>query len=258
MCLAIVAINRSADLPLVMIGNRDEFHNRPTAGLHWWDDHGGILAGRDLVAGGTWFGVSREGRFGLVTNFREPPGTSPAKSRGQLLNDFFSSELTVNDFCQQIDKSEFAGFNLIVGELGAETCYVSNRGEPAIRRLPSGIYAVSNAMLDTPWPKLVRVRSAITDWFDTTEHTLESLFLPLRDTAESASPDTPELDIPAPFNKALTAPFIIGENYGTRSTSVVTVTGDDNLTMVERRFDPDGTSSGETKVQYALRERALP
>lgn len=257
MCLAILAINRTPDLPLVMIGNRDEFHARPTAGLHWWDDKLGVLAGRDLVAGGTWFGVSREGRFGLVTNFRERPGADPAMSRGQLLNDFFASPLTVSDFGGRIDGSGYAGFNLIIGELGGETLYVSNRGEPAVRTLPSGIYAVSNAMLDTPWPKLVRVRSAMTDWFDTPEHNLEALFKPLRDTKESASPDTPELDIPAPFNKALTAPFIIGENYGTRSTSVVTVSGNDLVTMVERRFEPDGSSSGETDVQFSLREPAL-
>ncbi len=254
MCLAIVAINRSAELPLVMIGNRDEYHERATAGLHWWDDHPALIAGRDLVAKGTWFGASANGKYGLVTNFRESPGAPPRHSRGQLLTEFLNGTSSPREFADEIALGDYAGFNLIIGARDAETLYVSNRAEPVWRVLGDGVHAVSNALLDTPWPKLVRVRDAVTHWLDDPRHDTETLFQPLRDMTQSAEPDTPDLNIEPAINRALTAPFIVGENYGTRSTSLLTMDAAGSCRFLERRFDRAGDSTGDSEATFQLRE----
>lgn len=253
MCLAIVAINRSRELPLLMIGNRDESHDRPTAGLNWWDDRPTVLAGRDLVALGTWFGVSASGRFGLVTNYREQSDAAPERSRGSLLSDFLDGKQTPQRFSDTLTLDRYAGFNLIVGAIGNETRYVSNRATPNQQVLGDGVHAVSNALLDTPWPKLVRVRSAVSNWLNDPGHDTETLFKPLRDMTQSAEPDTPELNIEPAVNRALTAPFIVGEQYGTRSTSIFMQGADGECRFLERRYDRSGNVVGNSEARFAVK-----
>ncbi len=250
MCLAIVAINRTKELPLLMVGNRDEYHGRATAGLHWWDDQPDVLAGRDLVAGGTWFGVTRGSRFGLVTNYRETPQQGK-QSRGHLLTHFFASDLSPRLYARNLTLDAYAGFNLIIGDLNGDVLYVSNRADKPITELGDGVHAVSNALLDTPWPKLVRVRDAVNVWFGDPGHDAETLYQPLRDMTQSAEPDTPDLDIPPDVNRALTAPFIVGERYGTRSTSILMLGERGDCAFFERRFNPAGEAVGESSTRFS-------
>lgn len=256
MCLALLALNTSARYPLLMIGNRDESYTRTTDDLHWWQDYPQVLAGRDGVAGGTWYGVTRQGRFGLVTNFREPQRYEPRLSRGQLLADYLCGTSAADAYAGSVRLEDYAGFNLLVGQFGADTVYLSNRASEAMRVLPDGVHALSNALLDTPWPKLLRVRTAVSGWLASDSDNLDSLFEPLADTRQSAVGDTPELDLPDPLHRALTAPFISGDTYGTRSTSLTVISNDLKARCIERRFGPGGTLSGESSQAFSVEQTA--
>ena len=254
MCLALVALGLSPQIPLLIIGNRDEFHGRPTAPAQWWGTDPDLFAGRDLQAGGTWFGITRNGRFGLVTNYREHPPAGNFASRGALLGDFLTGTDSPSNYLASVAAAtkQYAGFNLVVGTVHDKCMYASNRAEDFARELPAGIYAVSNALLDTPWPKLIRVRNGVADWFQSGQHAIEDLFLPLmdRETTEETDADLDFLD--PHIQKALTAPFIVGESYGTRSTTLALVRNDQSVEAIERRFDPHGSVTGETRETFAL------
>ena len=252
MCLALVALHAAPELPFLMIGNRDEFHARPTAAADWWQEHPALLAGRDMTAGGTWYGLTRQGRFGLVTNFREAAATAPRESRGQLLAEFLTGDQSASGYAEALDLSSYAGFNLLIGTSPDDAVYVSNRADEPIRPLQPGVHAVSNALLDTPWPKLVHVRSSVSDWLAAGAAEPEQLFGPLRDMTQANEPDTPELDLPPGWHRALTAPFIIGADYGTRSTSLAWIRPDGRARYVERRYRPDGNVTGETRETFRL------
>ncbi|MEM7279328.1 MAG: NRDE family protein [Pseudomonadota bacterium] len=252
MCLALIALNASARYPLLIIGNRDEAHARDTANLHWWQEPPGIIAGRDLIAGGTWLGISRSGQFGLVTNYREQPSQVAAKSRGQLLGSFLTGSNDPLAYADKVTYEDYAGFNLLIGQFNKRCAYLTNRSDERTRTLGSGIHALSNALLDTPWPKLVRVREAVADWLETDHADPEALFAPLRDTRQSAEPDTPDVDLPEQALRALTAPFIVSPEYGTRSTSLVLVEPDGAAQFLERRFAPDGSQSGQSEEHFRI------
>ena len=128
MCLLIIAVRQHPGLPLIVAGNRDEFHARPTQDAHWWPDNPAILGGRDLQAGGTWLAVKRDGRFAAVTNFRDarkPRAT--LRSRGHLITEFLDADASPLDHLHSIDGEQYAGFNLLVADPGS-AAYLSNRG----------------------------------------------------------------------------------------------------------------------------------
>ena len=160
MCLLAVAHQVHPEYPLIVAGNRDEFHGRPASAAAWWDDRPAILGGRDLEAGGTWLGVHRSGRFATVTNYRDADTPSgDLVSRGGLVTGFLESEEDPFKMVDSIDGERYAGFNLL-GVADGRLVYRSNRGAGS-RELPPGIYAVANATLDTPWPKVERIKAAL-------------------------------------------------------------------------------------------------
>ena len=155
MCLIYIAHRVDPRYRLVVAANRDEFHARETRAAHWWDDEAGILAGRDLRAGGTWMGVSRSGRFAALTNFRDPlTHRDDARSRGFLVSDFLKSTVDAMTYLESItgDAGRFNGFSLLVHD-GNGLCFYSNRdGAPS--KVAAGVHGLSNHLLDTPWPKV--------------------------------------------------------------------------------------------------------
>ena len=164
MCLLVIAWRRHARHRLVIAANRDEFHARASAPLGPWDDVPGLIGGRDLLAGGAWFAVDTRRRFGIVTNFREfGRRRRTAPSRGGLIPAFLSADLAPGEYLRQLetDAPGYAGFNLLLGD-ETSLWYASNRADQFARELPPGIYGLSNEFLDTPWPKLVRVRARFT------------------------------------------------------------------------------------------------
>jgi uncharacterized protein with NRDE domain len=252
MCLLVVAWKSHPRYRLVVAGNRDEFHERPTAALGWWNDVPRIVAGRDLRAGGTWLGLARSGRFALVTNFRDAngaPGTAP--SRGQLVPGFLLGEQPATDFLDglQAGMHAYAGFNLLLGDAHG-LHYCCNVGDEGPRELPPGIYGLSNHRLDEPWGKLVRTRERFAAALTQADPRPSDLFDLLADGTPTAYESPPDRGLPPELERALSAPFVRHERYGTRCSTVVLVDHGGRTAVFERRFDPAGTQTGATRVEF--------
>lgn len=249
MCLIVLSVRQHPDYPLILAANRDEFHARPTKEAHWWPDKPDVVGGRDLQAGGTWLALHRKGRFATVTNFRdaEPPKAGH-RSRGHLVTGFLTSDLAPADYLETIDEQNYAGFNLIVGTLD-DVAYLSNR-EPGKRHLDAATYGLSNALLDGPWHKVERSKEKLSSIIATgnVDETGMMRLMKDRNRAPVAEVETGRLG----FEKAhaITAPFIVMPDYGTRCTSIVLVDKEGNWRFIERRFDPAGRQTGESKFSF--------
>lgn len=247
MCLVVIAFRQDPACPLIIAGNRDEFHDRPAAAAHWWHDEPGILGGRDLEAGGTWLALSRDGRFGTVTNYREAV-RSPAglRSRGLLVTDFLKSGLDPLGYLRAIEGGRHAGFNLFVSD-GQTLAYASNRGSEPLA-LDAGVYGLANAELDAPWSKVERSKRRLAGLLRAGRTDDEALFELLADREQAPEADGDDGHLPPATARALTAPFIVLPEYGTRCSTVVRAFADGHWTLAERRFAADGSMTGETSV----------
>ncbi|SOD02209.1 Uncharacterized conserved protein, contains NRDE domain [bacterium JGI 053] len=256
MCLILLAWETHPRWRLVVAANRDEFHARPTAPADWWGPQApDLLAGRDLQAGGTWLGVTRTGRFAAVTNIREPQGQhAGAPSRGHLPGNFLLSRAPSLGYLAGLmpQAMAFNGFNLLAMD-GVTLAYYSNR-QAAMRTLPPGVYGVSNHLLDTPWPKVVRgkddLRAALAlDDGDALEARLfESLAR--RDPAPDA--ELPKTGVAEELERALSSAFIATPEYGTRSSTVLLMGRDGEARMTERTTALSG-ADGFTEVRHRFR-----
>jgi uncharacterized protein with NRDE domain len=258
MCLIAFAWQAHADYRLILGANRDEFHARPAAPLDWWPDAPGVLGGRDLQAGGTWLAVARSGRLATVTNYREdlkPQGG--LRSRGELVSRFLSGTESATEFAASVDGASYAGFSLLAAELGArrsELAYVSNRGDAA-RSLEPGIYGLSNASLDTPWPKVLRAKSQLQSLLDASVVDVGAMFAMLADRKPGNSDDIADAiadDIPPEIARAIAAPFVVTPAYGTRCSTIVVAGTDGKVEVYERRFDSTGAPTGESHVEFTI------
>jgi uncharacterized protein with NRDE domain len=224
MCVIYLAYQHDADTPLILIANRDEFYERPSAAAKYWDDAPDIYAGRDLVGGGTWLGVTRGGRLAAVTNYRDPSAPTGSRSRGELVAGFLRSHLSPCSYIDDIQSNakEYSGFNLIVGQIGrnSELFYYSNRGGEPFEVTP-GIYGLSNHLLNTPWPKVRNGRERFAELLADGSATDENLFRLLSDETLAPDDELPSTGIPFEKEKALSAIFIKTPGYGTRCSSVV-------------------------------------
>lgn len=248
MCLVLTAWRAHQDYALVVASNRDEFYARPAADLAWWGDRPDILAGRDLGGGrmgGTWLGISRTGRFAALTNVREPnQNRANMRSRGKLAADFLSENRSPQEcLIDTATKGKaYNGFNLLASDLDSLWWY-SNRGNCVPRELGPGIYGLSNAALDTPWPK---VRDGVAEFSAALRKDDGSLsdidsYLPLLQNDEHASTgELPNTGVTVEVESLLSARFVKTPIYGTRCSSVLRVRYDGSFDMLERRFDPDG------------------
>jgi uncharacterized protein with NRDE domain len=212
---------------LVAIGNRDEFHARPSAPLAEWGE-APVVAGRDLLSGGTWMGVHRAGRFAVVTNVRGQPPRADARTRGELVSAALAGDPLPADL------EAYNGFNLVSVERAAR--FATNRPMPRVSALVPGLYGVANAELDAPWPKTVRLKQMLADWLARGEDDPAGLFAGLAEEV--------------PEDHALGSIFIRNPVYGTRCSTVVTVAADGAGRIVERRFGPAGETTGETAIAF--------
>jgi uncharacterized protein with NRDE domain len=249
MCLVVLAYGVSDEAPIILAANRDEFHARPTREAHWWPDADGILAGRDLEAGGTWLGVHATGRFATVTNYRD--ADAPAgrcRSRGQLVTDFLASDEGPIDYLRSIDVDAFAGFNLLVGDTQG-VGYLSNRGG-GLRELPPGVYGLSNATLDTPWEKVERSKSRLVRLMGSRQVDDTALMQLLGDGERGPASEVREERLPFEVAHAITAPFIVTPDYGTRCSTVVRAESSGQWHFLERRFGPEGAATGDSQFSF--------
>ena len=251
MCLAVFAWQAHPQFRLILAGNRDEFHRRPTQDAHWWPDNESILAGRDLQGGGTWLAVSKSGRFATVTNFREGQASRAGrKSRGELVTRFVTDSPTAQEYESSIDNDEYAGFSLLLSD-GESMSYLSNRDDLEAKLNP-GIYALSNASLDTPWPKVVRAKAGLESLIDSDGVNETELMRLLADRTPAAVDDIEAEDLPFEIARTLSAPFIVASEYGTRSSSTVLWGKDGAIDFCERRFDPSGKTTGESRFRFQV------
>jgi len=253
MCLAVLALHTLPGIPVLIAANRDEFYARATLPAAQWSDAPAIYAGRDGQAGGTWMGATVQGRYALVTNFREPGRhLDNAPSRGALVEDFLRGEMTPQAYLETVHAMDQAynGFNLIVGDT-RQAWYLSNRdGGP--RALDPGIYALSNHLLDTPWPKLARTKAAFSAVLEhPSQPDLPALFTALGDRSPADDADLPATGLPLARERLLSSPFIVSPEYGTRSSSVMALHGDGAGELEERRFAPDGSVSGVSNLTFS-------
>lgn len=230
MCLVGLAIDASRRFPFVVAANRDEYFDRPASRLGWWNPgHGGpeILAGRDLKAGGTWMGLTAEGRFALVTNVRNPQDMDPtAPSRGEIVPLWLRGDLSMDRFWMQVGLSGYNGFNLIAADLAEGDCFWGSNRARFPQRLEKGVYGLSNALLDTPWPKVERLkqrlRAAVRE-SDATEVLADALFAALADRTVVPDEFLPSTGVPLDWERWLSPAFIRTPDarYGTRTSTVL-------------------------------------
>lgn len=261
MCLAIIALDVHPRYAIVLAANRDEFHARPAERAHWWNDAEGfaLLGGRDLEHGGTWLGVTRHGRFAFVTNVREPGRHDrAAPSRGLLVPAVLRDRRDVRAAVEAIasDAAQSNGFNLFAGE-GCVAAFASNRGPGGARVLPAGVYGVSNAQLDTPWPKLARAKSGVAAWIAQATDDPEALYGVLADRSPARDEDLPHTGLTRERERLLSAAFIASADYGTRCSSVLAISRDGVVQLAERTFNAQGETTGDVEYRFRI-ESAVP
>ncbi|WP_312571854.1 NRDE family protein [Stutzerimonas balearica] len=250
MCLIVLAWRPGHPLPLVVAANRDEFHKRPSLALGRWEDAPEIIAGRDLQAGGTWMGITETGRFAALTNIRIGGQPAGKRSRGELPEAFLRGEAAPESFLRTLcgRLQDYAGFNLLVGD--RDELWHLNSHSGTVQRLPGGIYGLSNADLDSPWPKLERARAAFTHCLLAPKP--EALLELLADRQRAADSELPSTGVPLEWERLLSSIFITSPGYGTRASTALLHHADGRLVVVERSYAADGRAS-DTWLQLETR-----
>lgn len=244
MCLILFSIHQHREFPLVLAANRDEFYDRPTTAMHWWQDDD-LLAGRDDRSGGTWLTVSRTGAVTAVTNVREGSGEPGRLSRGELPLRLQRQSLPEMHQHLADNGNLYAGFNLIEVTDRAGW-YYSNRDAHPGRTLHRGSYGLSNHLLQSPWPKLVRLREQLRQAVaasnpDTPEHLHQTLLEQLRDDTPAPDHLLPDTGIGMEQERFLSSPFIASEHYGTRASTVVTLSRLGEIRVTEQCWGRGGS-----------------
>jgi len=244
MCLLLVAWNVRDDMPLVVAANRDEFRSRPASPAAFWPDEPDVLAGRDGAAGGTWLGVTRSGRFAALTNVRD--GGAPrrgTRSRGLIVSGFLRGVEGTAEFLAALacDPLEYDGYNLVAGDRSGLS-WLSNRAAGP-RMLESGVHGISNALLDTPWPKLTAARTRLERLLAPSTAVDETVLVPavfelLFDDARPEDDDLPDTGIGLERERVLSSAFIDTPEYGTRASTVVLFHEDGRIRFEERTHAP--------------------
>jgi uncharacterized protein with NRDE domain len=252
MCLLALAIDQSRRFPLVVAANRDEFFKRETARLGWWSAQPGeppILGGRDLDSGGTWMGLTAQGRLALLTNVRGPRAAEyGAPSRGRVVTDWLAGGEDTGDFWMRTALSGYNGFNLIAADFLRGECFWGSNTGAHPRRLDRGIYGLSNGGLDAPWPKVTALKAQMQASMSasmTADELAARLFESLADRTIAADDALPQTGVPLELERQLSPAFIrTADNaYGTRSSTLIITEkiGRAPVTHVyERSFAPSG------------------
>ncbi len=242
MCLLVFGLGAHPLLPFVVAANRDEFLSRGSAAAGYWPGPEGVLAGRDLAAGGTWMGVTPSGRFAALTNVRDPRSFDPAApSRGELVVGFLASSEAPLVHLRRLasDPVRRNGYNLLAGA-GGRLAWHSNAAEDSPREVGAGVHTVSNALLDTPWPKTSRVVAGLARVLGRgTAVDPEELFALLADREPAPDADLPDTGVGLAAERLLSPPFIEAPGYGTRGSTLLLVARGGKATYLERRFDEE-------------------
>lgn len=246
MCLILFAYRAHPDYPLILAANRDEFYARPALPLGWWQDAPEVLAGRDLAAGGTWAGITRSGRFAAITNYRDPATfRRDAPSRGALVGDFLRGDDRAPAYLAGVVAGGIAynGYNLLVADPADGLWYHGSR-DGAPRAVAPGVHGLSNALLDTPWPKVRRGTAGLAALLaGGGRPDVEALFALLADTTRPPESELPATGVSPEWERLLSPAWIVSPDYGTRCTLVLLWRADGAIGMIERE-----AGSGEERA----------
>ncbi len=252
MCLILLSYQNHSEYPLVIAANRDELYDRPATPAEFWKENPNILAGRDIQAGGTWLGVSRKGLIAMITNYREVQRFDPkATTRGKLVSDFLTGHVPALDYLEDLRSNAdvYNGFNLILGDKTG-LYYFSNRAEN-ISTLASGIYGLSNHLLDTPWPKVSKSKARFSEAVEQTGMDENKLFEILCDSAPAQDEQLPDTGVGIELERMLSPVFIKSPKYGTRCSTLIYVDRHDQLVFVERTYDPLSSAWKESRFNIS-------
>lgn len=238
MCLIFLAVHTHPKYKLVLAGNRDEFYNRKTAPAQFWEDYPQVVGGRDLEAGGTWLGMSREGRIAMVTNYRDPQKIDPkAPSRGHLVSNFLLGSQSPKPYLEELSTNgkRYNGFNLILGTVD-DLWYYSNY-KTGVEKISDGFHGLSNHLLDTSWPKVLRGKEKIKPMLAADEIDPDQLFDALYDDERAVDELLPNTGLTLERERALSSMFIKSEGYGSRCSTVILVDKNNEISFVERAYN---------------------
>ncbi len=246
MCLLALAWHAHAQLPLAVVANRDEYYDRPSQAAHWWPEQPHILAGRDLQAGGTWMGITHNGRFAALTNYRNPHMLKPnLRSRGELVSGFLQADSSPFDYARLVIQQAdvFNGFNLLLAD--RSSLVYTNNVDARIETLQPGVYGLSNALLDDNWPKTESAAHKLRRWLDTSAD-IEELARLLSDRSAADDDHLPDTGLTFELEKALSAEFIEMESYGTRCSTALVVDNQGTAGWLEVNFKPHHSNVRQT------------
>lgn len=241
MCLIVFGWDIHPKYKLILAANRDEFYSRPTNAAAFWEDHPQLLGGRDLQAGGSWMLVSRKGKLAAVTNYRDPANIQAyAASRGAIPTDYLTGEYSPKAYAEWLHENQhrYNGFNALIGDADMLVHYSNYEGK--INQITPGIHGLSNALLNTRWPKVEKVKSGFRELISTPFSHADLLHL-MSDTSTADSSDLPDTGVPPELEKALSAVCIRTENYGTRCTTVMTLDRNGRVAFTEKTHEPGAT-----------------
>lgn len=266
MCLIALALEQHPRYPLVIAANRDEYLHRPAAPLDWWQAAPGaapVLGGRDLHAGGTWMGLNSRGRVAMLTNVRDLPRVKAiAPSRGEIVPAWLNSEHAAGEFWRATAAHGHNPFNLLAGDLAQQRWWWADDRSRAPQLLERGLYGLSNASLDTPWPKVQRLKFALADALETATSGAELerlLFKALADRSVAADEALPDTGVGLARERWLAPAFIRAPDarYGTRCSTLLVIErlpdagGTLSARIVERQFDADGHAATQRSACLA-------
>lgn len=246
MCLVLLAQRVDPRRPLLLLGNRDEFHARPSAAAAPWPEDPRVVGGRDLQAGGAWLGLGSDGRYAVVTNRRQLQPSPRPRSRGALVRDYLLGHLGAADFAAQAarEHAAYGPFNLLLGDAAGAAFGVDGVDGRAFVLEP-GLHGMSNGPWHARWPKTERLREgAAARLADGDDDALLDL---LADTAQPPDAALPDTGVGIERERLLAPIFIRGADYGTRASSLVWMREDGACGLRERRYGRDGTAQGEVR-----------
>jgi uncharacterized protein with NRDE domain len=251
MCLLLLAWRAIPGKPWLMLANRDEFHARASTAVAPWPEEPDIVGGRDLVAGGSWLALHRNGRFASVTNVRSPGQASAPRSRGALVADFVRAQISAEDYAAGVAarRAQYGPFNLVAADPMQALFVSSIDGVP--RRLEPGIHAFSNGSREDEWPKMRRLRQAFSTLVSSRFVEESAMLDLLHDTTQPLDAELPDTGVGPLLERMLAPIFIVGDAYGTRASTLAYARDNGSCVIVERRFGANGAAVGETRIDTA-------
>ena len=252
MCILFVAVNQHKDYPLIIAANRDEFFKRGTAESHIWDSEQGIIAGKDLQAGGTWMGINKQGYIASLTNIRDPKKTSEnAITRGKLVSHYLQTPLEEYQKTLSASKDNYNGYNLLFGKWNKLAVY--NNHLDQLQPLTDGYYGLSNASLNSPWPKINKGVGKLEEYCqDGHDINPDILFTLLLDKSLAADENLPQTGVPIDWERRLSSIFILGDEYGTRSSTVLKIDKQQNVQWYERTYNNTATCTSSQSFNFSI------